>query len=83
MATLRDHFSALGLTRVETYIASGNVLFDVPHADINNDAATPRTVDALESMIEAQLERTLGYAVSTFLRTSAELAASLAALMKR
>ena len=86
MATLRDHFSALGLARVETYIASGNVLFEVPHADTDTDtdtdtdAATPRTVDALESMIEAQLERSLGYAVSTFVRTSAELADSLAAL---
>ncbi len=82
MATLRDHVSALGLARVETYIASGNVLFEVPHADTDTDtaAATPRTVDALESMIEAQLERSLGYAVSTFVRTSAELADSLAAL---
>ena len=78
MVTLRDHFSALGLARVETYIASENVLFEVPHN--NNGAVTQSTVAALESTIEAQLKRTLGYAVSTFLRTPAELVASLAAL---
>ncbi len=78
MTDLRAHVAALGLQRVETYIASGNVLFEVPHN--NNGAVTPSTVAALESTIEAQLKRTLGYAVSTFLRTPAELVASLAAL---
>ena len=68
MADLRAIFDALRFTNVETFIASGNVIFDAP----GTDAA------ALESVIEERLERKLGYAVSTFLRTPAELAAAVA-----
>jgi uncharacterized protein (DUF1697 family) len=50
---------------VETYIASGNVIFD----------AAARQVARLETQIEAHLEAALGYAVAAFLRTLPELAA--------
>ncbi|HLE57521.1 MAG TPA: DUF1697 domain-containing protein, partial [Rhodothermia bacterium] len=33
MADLRTHFESLGFDRVETFIASGNVIFDAPSSD--------------------------------------------------
>ncbi len=62
METLRDLFSTLGLSKVETFIASGNVIFE-----------SPSSARALEQKIEASLESALGYQVATFLRTEAEL----------
>jgi len=64
METLRRLFEAAGLAEVETFIASGNVIF---HSRIR-DAST------LERRLEAQLEKALGYEVKTFLRTGAEFA---------
>jgi uncharacterized protein (DUF1697 family) len=49
---------------VETFIASGNVIFDSPS----------RSSKALEKKIEASLDLTLGYAVATFIRSTSELA---------
>ena len=63
MDYLRGLFEALGFTNVETFIASGNVIFDSPS----------RSSRALERKIEASLELTLGYAVATFIRSTAEL----------
>ncbi|OAI42987.1 hypothetical protein AYO41_03130 [Verrucomicrobia bacterium SCGC AG-212-E04] len=64
MQTLQAHFSALGFADVETFIASGNLVF----RSRSSDAA------ALEVKIAASLHKSLGYAVQTFLRTDAELA---------
>jgi uncharacterized protein (DUF1697 family) len=64
MEALRKHFTRLGFGNVETFIASGNVLFDAP-------GAKPRE---LESQIAMELERLLGYPVATFVRSPAELA---------
>jgi uncharacterized protein (DUF1697 family) len=63
MNTLRRLFEELELRNVDTFIASGNVLFD----------AAARNVSALEGRIEAHLERELGYEVATFIRTPAQL----------
>jgi uncharacterized protein (DUF1697 family) len=65
METLRRHFEALGLTHVETFINSGNVIFETRAGKIGS----------LEKKIEAQLEEMMGYAVPTFVRTPAEMAA--------
>jgi uncharacterized protein (DUF1697 family) len=65
MAELRRLFQGLGLKEVETFIASGNVVF-------NSDATDLR---ALELLIEDRLRRSMGYEVSTFVRTEEELAA--------
>jgi uncharacterized protein (DUF1697 family) len=65
MEALRALFAELGLERVETFIASGNVIFD----------SAARDVAALERKIEAKLRESLGYEVTTFLRSTAELAA--------
>jgi uncharacterized protein (DUF1697 family) len=64
MDALRRQFSGLGLEKVETYIASGNVVFE----------SRARNAATLERRIAAHLRRALGYEVATFLRTAAELA---------
>lgn len=65
MEDLRAHFTSLGFTGVETFIASGNVIFDTTLTDRGK----------LESRIEDCLQSALGYEVATFVRTPAELAA--------
>ena len=65
MEALRGHFEALGLKDVETFIASGNVIF----------ASSSRDAGALERRIEDHLRTSLGYEVKTFIRTEPELAA--------
>ena len=65
MSALRALFEALGFRRVETFIASGNILFD----------AAARNTGPLEARIERHLKDALGYAVATFLRSPAEVAA--------
>jgi uncharacterized protein (DUF1697 family) len=64
MDRLRAIFESLRFSNVETFIASGNVLFDTRAMD----------TAALERRIEQRLEQELGYEVVTFLRTGAELA---------
>lgn len=69
MDALRAHLEALNLANVETFIASGNVIFDAP----------PRVnTAALETRIEKHLYGRLGYEVATFLRSAAENAAAAA-----
>jgi uncharacterized protein (DUF1697 family) len=55
----------MGHTAVETFIASGNVIF----------STTARSAARLETKLEGQLEAALGYPVETFLRTLEEVAA--------
>jgi uncharacterized protein (DUF1697 family) len=64
MDALRRHCEACGLSGVETFIASGNVIFD------SRAAAA-----ALETTLEKQLHATLGYEVATFVRSLPELQA--------
>jgi uncharacterized protein (DUF1697 family) len=64
MDRLRRLFEELGFRNVETFIASGNVIFDSPS----------RTPQSLERRIERHLHQALGYEVGTFLRSPAELA---------
>ena len=63
MDVLRGIFESLGFASVETFIASGNVIFEA--------AASAPT---LEKTIEGALAAALGFEVTTFLRTPAELA---------
>ena len=65
MDFLRQLFGSLGFSNVETFIASGNVVFETA----SNNA------QALERKIETRLREALGYEVATFIRTGAELAA--------
>jgi uncharacterized protein (DUF1697 family) len=65
MPALRELFESIGLANVETFIASGNVIFETGS----------RSSAALQKKIEGHLHSALGYEVATFLRTDAELAA--------
>ena len=63
MDHLRKLFEALGFVNVETFIASGNVIFD------SDEDSQP-----LERKVERHLQASLGYEVATFVRTVSELA---------
>jgi uncharacterized protein (DUF1697 family) len=63
METLKSLFEDLGFKNVETFIASGNVIFDSP----------TKNVAPLERKIEKHLHQSLGYEVATFVRTPGEL----------
>ena len=64
MDRLRELFVELGYSNVETFIASGNVIFEAPVQDTH----------ALERQIEGHLQELLGYRVDTFIRSAHELA---------
>lgn len=66
MDALRRNFEAEGFTGVETFIASGNVIFDTK--------AKPG--HALETRIESALKKALGYDVPTFVRPLADVVAA-------
>jgi uncharacterized protein (DUF1697 family) len=63
---LRAPFEALGFADVSTFLASGNVIFT---ASVGVEPAE------IESRVESALEKALGYAVETFVRTPRALAA--------
>jgi uncharacterized protein (DUF1697 family) len=65
MAELRRVFEGLALKEVETFIASGNIVFISDAKDLR----------ALELLSEDRLRGSLGYGVDTFIRTEEELAA--------
>ena len=65
MDLLRHVFESLGFSNVETFIASGNIVFET----------TSKNAQILERKIENRLHEALGYEVATFIRTDAELAA--------
>ena len=65
MTELRRYFQEIGCSRVETFIASGNVVFE------SREKNLPR----IETAIARKLRSELGYDVATFVRTLDELAA--------
>lgn len=65
MKHLAALFEKLGYKDVATFIASGNVLF----------TAKKSNAGELESTIASFLEKSLGYSVDTFVRTTEEVAA--------
>ena len=65
MDALRRLFETWGGSNVETFIASGNVVFDTAR----------RGADVTERSIEDHVRKALGYPVIAFLRTVPELAA--------
>lgn len=64
MDHLRLLFEEMGFSNVETFIASGNVIFD----------SKSKNTKALERKIEDSLKQSLGYGVAAFIRTPVELA---------
>ena len=61
MDDLRKMFESFGLSNVQTYIQTGNIIFETK--------ASP----TLETKIEKHLEKTLGYYVEVFLRSMDEI----------
>jgi len=68
MARLKEIFESSGLRDVETFIASGNVMFRSGVTDASK----------LERQIERALAAALGYTVTTFVRTTRALASTAA-----
>lgn len=64
MADLRRLFEDLGATNVQTYVVSGNVVFDSP----------PGSRAELAKKIRATIQADLGHDVAIVLRTAAEMA---------
>jgi uncharacterized protein (DUF1697 family) len=64
MTDLKRMFESAGLENVQTYIQSGNVVFETEEKDS----------DALEKRIASQLEGAAGYKIHLFVRTMRELA---------
>jgi uncharacterized protein (DUF1697 family) len=64
MDELRKLFESFGFSNVETFIASGNIIFET---DLKSDRE-------LEKQVEEKLHESLGYEVATFIRTTAEIA---------
>lgn len=62
MAELKTLYEALGFSRVQTLLQSGNALFEGPEAD-------PET---LAAQIEAGIERQFGFHASVIMRTAEE-----------
>lgn len=62
MEDLKKIFESFGFANVQTYIQSGNVVFETKESAM------------LEAQIEKLLEKALGYKVEIFLRTMEELA---------
>ena len=65
MDVLREAFESLGFSRVETFLGSGNVIFET----------TAQDVRALENKIERRLWQILGREAPAFIRTLSELQA--------
>ena len=64
MDRLREIFETMGFSNVETFIASGNVIFETKAKDVGK----------LEKTIEKELKEKLGFEVVTFIRSDSELA---------
>ncbi len=65
MDVLREKFEEMGFTNVESFIASGNIIFDSEIEDTTT----------LKDKIEVHLEESLGYEVVTLIRTKSEVSA--------
>ncbi|MBL8992853.1 MAG: DUF1697 domain-containing protein, partial [Spirochaetia bacterium] len=63
MDVLKKYFQDLGFTEIETFIASGNVVF----------SSNSKNISELEKQIEVLLHKSLGYEVATFIRLTSEL----------
>lgn len=72
MAALKSMCSDAGFTRVETYIASGNVVLD-------SRAAPGRVKATLEACLQEHFGKDFGKAAGVVVRTAAEMATIVAA----
>jgi len=66
MDELRRVFESLAFANVQTFIASGNVIFETP----------VKTAAEIEQLIEAGLQKAFKYPIATFVRSTAEMIAA-------
>jgi uncharacterized protein (DUF1697 family) len=64
MDRLRHVFESIGFSGVETFIASGNVVFE----------SASKSEKAIEKKLEDELRESFGYAVATYVRSVQDLA---------
>ena len=69
MADLKNLYEKLGFQNVQTYIQSGNVIFDSDQKESNTD---------LEQKIQQTISETFGFDVPVIVRTAEEMAESIA-----
>lgn len=69
MADLRKLCESLGLQQVQSYIQSGNLVFEL---------AQPEPISELESRLQTFFSETFGFDIPVLIRTSAEWAESIA-----
>lgn len=62
MADLKQMFETLGFDKVETYIQSGNIIFE-----------STETADKLQTVITNEILKTFGFSISVIIRTATEL----------
>ena len=62
MADLRQMFEMLGFSRVQTYIQSGNVLFESDDSE-----------QSLIKRIQEEIDKVFGFSINVVIRTAAEL----------
>jgi uncharacterized protein (DUF1697 family) len=66
MAALKELHESLGLTKVATYLQTGNVVFDSPDLDLDPDQLAAR--------LSLEFEKKFGFPTTVMVRTAAELA---------
>ena len=64
MADLRQHLTDVGLEQVQTYIQSGNILFDSPG----------KTLDECAKLIKDKIQAEYSFDVPVMMRTAADIA---------
>jgi uncharacterized protein (DUF1697 family) len=69
MADLKKLCGSLGLKNVQTYIQSGNLVFEL---------AQPEPISALETRLQKAFSETFGFEIPVLIRTSEEWAESVA-----
>ena len=69
MADLKKLCESLGLKNVQTYIQSGNLVFEL---------AQPEPIPALETRLQMAFSETFGFEIPVLIRTAAEWADSIA-----
>jgi uncharacterized protein (DUF1697 family) len=82
MGPLADYFQTLGYGEVQTFLNTGNVIFQTPDSTPGPDSAPDQTSDPfcaqLAAQIETPLEALLGFRAEVFVRDERSLQAILA-----
>jgi uncharacterized protein (DUF1697 family) len=78
MGPLAEHFQALGYGEVQTFLNTGNVIFQTPDSGPASDQTSDPFCAELAAEIETPLEPLLGFRAEVFVRDDRSLQAILA-----